>query len=96
MYVFNALNMLKKIQRKSFCLKVFILVLYLFIDLFYPDSVGLWLFGCHSNQPGISTWSPVDPAHQEAIFPQSADLLHRPGHWDTLLQRCTSAHTRGK
>ncbi len=57
--------------------------------------MGLWISGGHCDQPGISARSPPDPLHQEALFPQSADLLHWPGHRDALLQRRASAHTGG-
>lgn len=61
----------------------------------FPHSLGLWLSGRHCDQPVISAWSPAHPLYQEALFPQSADLLRWPGHRDALLQRCASAHTRG-
>lgn len=59
------------------------------------DSVGLRVSGGHSDQPGVAARPLPDPLHQEVLFPQSADLLHRPGHRDALLQRRAAAHTRG-
>lgn len=61
-----------------------------------PDSVGLWVSGGHLDQPGVPARSPADPLHQEVLFPQSADILYWPGHWDAVLQRRASAHTRGE
>ena len=60
-----------------------------------PYSVGLWVSGGHCDQPGVAARPLPDPLHQEVVFPQSADLLHRPGHRDSLLQCRASAHTRG-
>lgn len=58
-------------------------------------SLGLRLPGGHLDQPGVSARPLPHPLHQEAVFPQSADLLHRPGHRDALLQRRAAAHPRG-
>lgn len=57
-----------------------------------PSSLGLWLPGGHHDQPGLSAGPLPHPLHQEALLPQGADLLHRPGHRDALLQRRPPAH----
>lgn len=38
-------------------------------NLFFPDSLGLWVSGRYCDQPGSSAWSPADPLYQEALFP---------------------------
>lgn len=56
-----------------------------FLLVLCRDSVGLWVSGRYCDQPGIPAWSPAHPVHQEALFPQSADLLHWSGHRDAFL-----------
>lgn len=60
-----------------------------------PSSLGLWLPGGHHDQPGLSAGPLPHPLHQEGLLPQGADLLHRPGHRDALLQRRPPAHPGG-
>ena len=61
-----------------------------------PDSVGLRVSGRHHHQPRFSARPLSDSIHQEVLLPQSADLLHRPGHRDAVLQRRAPAHTGGE
>lgn len=59
-------------------------------------SLGLRLPGSHSDQPGGTARPLPHPLYEEALLPQGADLLHRLGHRDALLQRCAAAHSRGQ